>query len=931
MKKLRYAVVDLETTGTNYQGENHIIQIGCAFVENGKVVETYQTKVNPQQPIPEAITKLTGITNDAVQHAPKFSDIAGEIYARLTNVVFVAHNVDFDFPFLNQELIRSGYPELEVDAIDTVSLSQIIFPYAKGYRLRDLTNYLNIEHLDPHSADSDAVATAHLLLKIQEQLEMLPIVTIERLAELSQNLPRSTSLILKIALEKSKRHPQKLAANLSVINGIALRKASSIQTGNQSDLQAERYPHSKKEKLKLYGQQLSWRKTQGSLMNYIHQQFNDDDLRSSIVIEAPTGMGKTLGYLLPLSYIAKEQHRQVVISVPTTILQAQVVQVGRRQLNAVLKTPVQFAILKGSNNYLSLDRFFNQLEHQNLSKESQLLAMKILVWLTKTNTGDFDEINHHIGFSTFIDNIRHPGSTDLNEKAPFFEVDFYRRAQRQLKFADFIVTNHVYLAHHADTIGRQEQRSPLLVIDEAQHFIKDLANTNQKLIDLNELMMETHRLVSHLVMNRNHNLMQAAQHQPLAAFHIRRFTNSLEKINTIITNVQQSLYDQFVIKNRQRLVHNQPGEIAIDANFVEALNQNEFHQIIQELANTFIELDTLNQYFEKRDIDGVVKETWSQIKAYQRNLTKFYDALRQMHDNSEKNIYWITIGPNHDAGSIRIGRGIINTNDFYEEKLIPNYRKLLLIGGTLFVGQNRSYFLDQYGLNKSNAIIRSFNTGVNFEKQLDFEILNTKFTLGANIGNQEYEEFLATNIIQLTQDVNRQTLILFNSLETIKNVYNLLRQSNFTDSRRVLAQGLHGSRAKIIREFNDEDNAILLGAASFWEGVDFPGNRLEYLIVTRLPFRSPDDKLVQFAAQKKPDVFRHFMLPDALLTFKQGLGRVIRNSDDSGVVVMLDNRILLRKYGRQFINQLPNGVQANIGSIDEVKQRVDNFFNNSQE
>ena len=171
MDKTKYAVVDLEMTGSDFDGDNRIIQIGCAFVENGKIVDTFQSKVNPQRPIPEGITKLTGITDEQVQNAPKFNDIVDEVYRKLVDAVFVAHNVEFDFPFLNQELVRSGYPELDVQAIDTVSLSQIVFSFTKGYRLRDLTSYLKIEHDDPHSADSDAIATANLLIAIKKNLQ----------------------------------------------------------------------------------------------------------------------------------------------------------------------------------------------------------------------------------------------------------------------------------------------------------------------------------------------------------------------------------------------------------------------------------------------------------------------------------------------------------------------------------------------------------------------------------------------------------------------------------------------------------------------------------------------------------------------------------------------------------------------------------------
>lgn len=162
------------------------------------------------------------------------------------------------------------------------------------------------------------------------------------------------------------------------------------------------YPRGKREKEQLYNGTLSWRKLQGSIMNFTHQQFSvTEGFKKHVVIEAPTGSGKTLGYLFPLSYIAREQQRKVVVSVPTTILQNQVLAVGRQQLNAILETPMQFAILKGSSNYLNLEAFMKSITHQTLSKDSRLVAMKILVWLTKTDTGDFDEINHHINFSNF--------------------------------------------------------------------------------------------------------------------------------------------------------------------------------------------------------------------------------------------------------------------------------------------------------------------------------------------------------------------------------------------------------------------------------------------------------------------------------------------------------------------------------------------------
>ncbi|GEP17484.1 helicase C-terminal domain-containing protein [Pediococcus pentosaceus] len=929
MNKTKYAVVDLEMTGSDFDGDNRIIQIGCAFVENGKIVDTFQSKVNPQRPIPAGITKLTGITDEQVQNAPKFNDIVDEVYRKLVDTVFVAHNVEFDFPFLNQELVRSGYPELNIPAVDTVSLSQIVFSFTKGYRLRDLTSYLKIEHDDPHSADSDAIATANLLIAIKKNLQQLPIVTLERLVELGKDLPRQTLSILKDALHENKQNPQKIDVDLMVVDGVALKKPIALQTEHQADEKLV-YPRGKREKEQLYNGTLSWRKLQGSIMNFTHQQFSvTEGFKKHVVIEAPTGSGKTLGYLFPLSYIAREQQRKVVVSVPTTILQNQVLAVGRQQLNAILETPMQFAILKGSSNYLNLEAFMKSITHQTLSKDSRLVAMKILVWLTKTDTGDFDEINHHINFSNFVDGIRHHGKTVLNPKSKFFEYDFYRRAMKKLKYADFIITNHRYLALHADEIGESDQQ-PLLVIDEAQHFPTIVSNMNQKFLDLNELMMETHRLVSRLVMNHKRNLIQATKHQPLAGFHIRRFVNSLEHINTQITEIQQKLFDKFVAPCKKNLYENQPAEIVIKNNVINQMAKHEFHQVVQELANTFIEFDALDRFFKDQELTPEIRDDWAQIKAFQSNLTKFYDAIREITDHLNQNIYWITLGPNHDPGSIRIGKEILDTGEFYRQKIEPFYHKVLLIGGTLFFEHKRSYFLDQFGLHKPETSIRTFRRGVDFENQLDFEVLQSDFTIDYESNQDQYADFLAEAIEALTRDINRQTLVLFNSLETLRNVYNRLHDSDLNESRRIIAQGIHGSKAKIIREFNDEENAILFGAASFWEGVDFPGDRLEYLIVTRLPFRSPEDRMVQFARKNKRSSFMSFVLPDALLTFKQGIGRLIRNSDDTGVAVMLDNRIINKDYGKLFIKQLPSGVNANLGNINEVKERVNNFFNNQE-
>src|SRR5699024_7365520 len=209
-----YSVVDLETTGTNVNHGDRIIQIGCVLVQDGEIINHFETKINPREKIPRSIVQLTGIEDKDVRKAPLFEDIAGTIYSLLAETTFVAHNVNFDFPFLNAELERAGYPSLSIPAIDTVTLSQILLPTAKSFRLRDLTSSLHIEHDHPHSAVSDAEATADLLNDLLKRVQELPTLTLEKITQLKLNLPQQTAGVFDAELQRRRKSPQPLSEEM---------------------------------------------------------------------------------------------------------------------------------------------------------------------------------------------------------------------------------------------------------------------------------------------------------------------------------------------------------------------------------------------------------------------------------------------------------------------------------------------------------------------------------------------------------------------------------------------------------------------------------------------------------------------------------------------------------------------------------------------
>src|SRR5690606_2918695 len=222
MKK-RYVVVDLETTGNSPKKGDKIIQFAAVVIEDGEIVERFATFVNPKQEIPVFIEQFTSISNEVVANAPDFSMVAPEIISMFKDSYFVAHNVPFDYSFLQEELASCGFENFHCLTIDTVELSRVMLPVADSYKLGQLAETLSLTHENPHQADSDAEVTAEILLKILHKIEQLPLVTIQKLYSLSNYFKSDIRDILQeIIDEKSTRAIRE--STFDIYRGLALRK-----------------------------------------------------------------------------------------------------------------------------------------------------------------------------------------------------------------------------------------------------------------------------------------------------------------------------------------------------------------------------------------------------------------------------------------------------------------------------------------------------------------------------------------------------------------------------------------------------------------------------------------------------------------------------------------------------------------------------------
>jgi len=928
-----YAVVDIETTGTSVKDGDRIIQIGCAFVKNNKIINTFAADVNPLTTVPPVIENLTGISNARVRKAPPFDDLAGTIYSLLQGTVFVAHNVNFDLPFINAELQRVGYPELPIQAVDTVSLSQILLPTAPSFRLRDLSRLLNIEHDHPHAADSDAVATAHLFIFLQKRLAQLPLITLQQMVQLTPELPRETAELFAYALQQGKKQPGRLPKELVIRNGLALRKKSLPQQA--VGRKKQRYPLTKAQKMQLFGEDLTYRPQQARMMNQIYRHYTQSETATvPLMIEAPTGTGKTLGYLLPLAYLAQGD-RQVVVSTATTVLQTQLLDQGVQLLNTLLPVPVTAVVIKGNQHYIDLDRFARGLALHEHSKQTQLLKLRVLVWLTTTTTGDLDELHLTTYQAPYFAEIAHHGVASLKADDPFFKDDFLRFRDQLTAQATFIITNHAYLMQHVAQLGSRQQQ-PLLVLDEAQHLADGVLHGSRQRFDFNHYMAACHSLTSRIDQEHGLNLRALFAEQPQSDYRLKLLDNSLNDTDLHFQQLQAALARTFVPHQKGG---SQPVEIAIATEEITrffAENNGLVRQLQTAIENCFLQFKQLNEQYQHDQAEVLPPEQHVLDDFFNRmqQLRQAYDLLQSwlIPATRDQRVFWLTLNQWHDRGSLTLSGSLIETKGYFESQLYPYFSAPLFTGATLFATGKSQYVYSQLDLDPKTTVHHRLSTPFDLAKQSRL-LIATDATAAEEPSGKQRVAYLTRAIHEIVTAAPKQTLILFNSLNLIEAVFYSLHQTGLSADRELLAQGVNGSREKLLRRFVQGDNAILLGAASFWEGIDLPQEQLELLIVTQLPFDSPDQTVTkaryQQLRQAKLNPFYNEALPKAALKLWQGLGRLIRTDQDTGAAVILDDRLVTKRYGQTILTALPKAMPPINGSVTEISAELQKFFQNS--
>ena len=903
-----FAVVDLETTGTQREKGHHIIQFGCAIIKNMRVVKTYSFMINPHREIPQSVVNLTGIHNEDVQGKDDFSVYAPKIVEILKDTVFVAHNVDFDLPFLNYELVQHGYEALTNKAIDTVELAKIAFPTLPSYKLSDLTAQLKIKHLNPHKADSDAYGTAILLIKIIHKLESLPQATLNTLSSLSASLIRDTSWVIATIADNLRKQKRPLGSSYMQVRNIILQKQN-----DQLDRHGENahFPKTDDEKKNLFKGNLHFRRAQVDLINHLHHFINNPANRA-MIIEAPNGTGKTFSYLFSYAY-QLYSGRKLVVATPTKVLQEQIMEHEIPQLLKVTKLDLTAEVVKSSSHYLDLDGFVQTIFQGTPNKNTLVLQMQILVWLTETKTGDLDELNLTNYNAPLFAQIQHPGDARVGSR--FASVDFWNLARKRQEEADILVTNHAYLAnHYMDTIWGQ---NPYLVVDEAHRFTENVISSRNDSLRFEALWGVLSHL-RNLLYFSNDGVENQFNDNVQLNFLLKKLDPQILELIQCINDLQKDLYAQNDNAVNRSFLANGTLELSFQGKGL--FNKNsQFKQLLSKFQQKLEEVrDLTNQvlfelYHEQEQIltntETLLSEITEQIDRLDYYSEKSYQLADILSDsqNLDQDGFILMVTNPDDPLSTNLDWLMLDAEEVLNQ-IYSRFDHIAFISATLTSNHNFDYAVNQLAL-KNMAVVEYIGKSTfNIKKHLQVISVNNM----PNPDSEAYEDDIEQILINDLTNKNH-ILVLMTNLEKIRTVFMAIMNSPELKDFEILAQGISGSNNRIAKRFVIAKKAIIIGADSFWEGIDFHDCGIDTVFAARLPFESPDQPEVRLRQKKLEDqginVFEKDSLPRAVIRFRQGMGRLIRGEKDHGQYIILDPRLWSKEYGKAFLQAIPVKVE----------------------
>ena len=920
-------VMDTETTGLD-PVHDELIEISACIVRGNEVVAHFDTFVDPGRAIPPAISELTGITEDDVAGAPD-PGVAVEQFAEFAGGRrIVAHNASFDRGFI---MHRAAAGTVSKEWLDSLVLSNIVLPRLKSHRLEDLSRAFGV-HASTHRADDDVAALAALWPILVAGAYALPDGLAARIASIAPGTPWPLRTVFHDAAQASAGGEDEGEDGKFRLGSLRHARIGLVpkESNDREDGAKLTFPSDEELDADFSAQGVAGamypgfepREPQLQMAHEVLDAFRDGECR---VLEAGTGVGKSMAYLLPAARIARANGVHIGVATKTNALTDQLMYHELPDLARALGG-LNYVSLKGYDHYLCLRKLQTLYNRDDLDVEGIEFAATLLGFTAHTTWGDLGALRIRWPYDLRDEVVPTPENCLKKKNCPFRNQCYLHGARAHAEKADIIVTNHALLFRDMETNGAiLPEGTRHWVIDEAHAVEEEARSQLSAKIDVRDL--------KHLLrqIDGNGGLLAQAKGKAGRTSGANVLYAPAAKVEGSVGDVRESAESFFsFVKNLYSCVEDPGSYYEVDVWISDELRQSAAWDPVAQtgavLADNLEELEKALQDLvcaleECSDEGGVSQGDVSSIACRvgemrsalalvlgdENGANKDYAYAAHVHRKPERVIESLS------ALRLDIGSALA-------EQLYPNVDSVIFTSATIATGKSDApfaSFLHAVGLDRIEQDRFSCRT---IESSYDFN-RNMRILLPAEMPDPydpSYHERLVELLYEVHVAMGGSTLTLFTNRNEMQSYAAELRE-RLEDAGLELAVQPPGAGRHAVRErFIAEEKLSLFALKAFWEGFDAPGDTLRCVIIPKLPFESAKNPLLcERTDREGRSAWARYSLPKTIVEMKQAAGRLIRRSDDSGFLVLADGRLQKKSYRTQVLQAMPSNNMA-VEPLDDI-------------
>ncbi|MCL6487415.1 MAG: DEAD/DEAH box helicase family protein [Alicyclobacillus mali] len=914
---MEWIIVDLETTGLEPE-RGEILEIGALRVCDHDIVDTFHTLVTPERPIPDEISRLTGLSASALAGAPLEREALMRFAAFVGDTPMAGHNWAFERSFLRHRAAQYHLPLEPGDGLCTLTLARILAPRLMSHRLEYLARRLRLRAEVSHRALADAHTTHQLLTRLEEKARRLPEGVIELLAGLAGLYSPLTAAWFEEVL---RRHQGHHGPELEERQGLYYTKPNmplrpeERSTSMPNRAQLDEIASKAREVLAPGGPLAASmpgfeaRPGQLAMVDAVAEALAEG---KHAMVEAGTGTGKSLAYLVPAALLAMKTGDPVVVSTHTLSLQDQIAERDFPLLRRIFGEDLRLVVQKGRNNYVCLRKVRSEARLSTMATPVDEIqgVMALLVWLTETPDGTRETLSKSsVGVGLWA-RVRSESESCINRRCPFFQPCYYFRTKQAAQAAHLIVTNHSLVMSDLASDHRVLPKYEHLVVDEAHHLEEQATSHLGFEVQSGGMAALAHRLVR----DRGRAGVLADVMRMLEELHIEGSTlDLLEEAKEWVGTVSADVDAAFQALAAQ--VPTGQSEFRLDASWRQSASFQAYREAldktqagVKRLHDLRARLVELVKSLPSDDHVGRVVDAAGFLGSWLDGIARMQEVL----DESPDDVTWVEVQAGGSRTRVSVHRAPVDVARVLKQHLFDPLRSVILTSATLAVNGAFDFTIRKLGLDEhareDRVIARTVPSPFAMERQARLFVPNDVPDIAA-APPEEAAAWLTASISSLAEVSNGRMLVLFTSHALLRETARLARSVLAERGLNLLAQDLDGSRAALLEAFRAHPESVMFGAQTFWEGIDLPGDQLTALVIVRLPFAPPTHPVTAARLERLEasgqNAFRALSLPEAVVRFRQGVGRLIRTQQDRGVIVVFDKRIVTQRYGSMFWKSIP--------------------------